>query len=674
MAVAYEVEAELLWKSNVPEVLQQMMRGFSEVNRMVNDLRDSLGELASGGRGMAALNRQMERLKASGGALDALRDMGRATGALAVAQRDLAESSERSARAWRDMAEASRKVRAPAGGSGGSRGHGGGHVSAMDAAMGAQMAGDFGIGLAERSLNAYGDVQMKQFAAQSDKALTDIVMVKANALIKTLQAQYPALTQSEGLTLFRNTMGIFGSAGESLKALPGAVRLQMLYQLLPQGKGGTGGDEVQAAEKAGDIMQAFVNPQGGLDLNLYNKFMDFQARSYQAGGGLVDAKNWLAFARTSRTAGIGLSDRAMEEAQALLEISPGRTGTALQSAFQVFGATTRHMTKGNRAAWQHAGLLGRNGNIIDQQLYQSDPFEWVWKDMLPALKKHGIATRDQILRWLTENGQRGTVAGVLADIAIGQTPITRTADKMERQDPNLVDKLQGGVMGQMAALHAAETNLFVAMGKFLQGPGIELMNNLAKGLNKLADEMNAHPDLSKNVLLFGGGLALVSKVMGDAGMAYLFVGSPLIAGVQALSGALPGMAAGVKALLAAAGKSAPSAPSAANPWGTVESIGATALRWGGKIASTVGLGFLGWEAGKSVATSPEWQAFGDHIEKAVRDGLAKRSDGVMHATINVNVDGKKVQTTRTIAPVQSGTTGHDGSMSLYPAGLPSGGG
>jgi hypothetical protein len=538
MTEAYVIEATLEWKTNVLEVLRQMARGFEEVNNLVVGLGDALKELTASNRGVSSLAKQLEKLRVAPGVMDDMRQLGRTTADLVAQQRELADSAKQSAAAWREMADASRRVRMPGPGGAGSRSRGGGHVAAMDAAMGAQMTGDFGMGLLERGFHEYADVQLQQVMAQSDKKVTDAVLARANALVQTLQKQYPGLTQSEGLTLFRNTMGIFGDPNESLDALPGAARLQQLYQLAPLGRGGTGGSEVRAAEKAGDALQAFINPQTGrLDKGLYEQWMNFQARSYQAGGGLVDAKGWLAFARTSRSAGIGLSPHALEEAQALLEMSPGRTGTALMSAFQVFGASTKHMTKSNRSAWHDMGLLTKSGDIIDRAGYQDDPFQWVWNDLLPHLAAKGVKTREQVLKWLTENGQRSTVSGILADIAIGRTPITNTAAKMDRQDSNLVDKLVNSDTGKLAALQAAETNFFVALGKFTQGPGLALINNLAQGMNNLADAMNAHPDAARRIIEIGGGLALLSKIAGDSAMAYLFVGGPLVGGLKSLAGA-----------------------------------------------------------------------------------------------------------------------------------------
>jgi len=432
--------------------------------------------------------------------------------------------------AMRENADMDARSRAAAKQSRVSHGHG------MDAAMGAQMGGDVGTSMLERGFHAYGEVQIQQVLTQADTRITDAVLAQANKKIVDLQKLYPALTQAEGLTLFRNGMGLIGDKDEALEMLPSAVRLQQLYQLAPAGRGGSGGSEVQAAEKAGDIMQQFVNPETHkLDSKLYDQWMDFQARSYLAGGGLVDAKNWLAFARTSRTAGIGLSPKALEEGQALLEISPGRTGTALNSAFQVFGASTKHMTKATHKAWNTAKLLDpKTGDIIDQKLYQSDPFEWVWKDLVPKLAAQGIKTRDQILKWLTDNGQRGTVSGLIADVAIGEVPIKNTMTRLESQDPNAVDKLVNSDLGKLAALQASETNFFVALGKFGEGPGLMLLDKLTGALNRLTSLANDHPQAAANLITIGGGLAILAKAGGDAALA-IYLGAPLVKGMAALA-------------------------------------------------------------------------------------------------------------------------------------------
>jgi hypothetical protein len=665
-----------------------MLAGFDQVNRAISGLRDALAELNSGSRGIATLAKRLEKLQVPGATLDSFRDMLGVTRQLGEAERRLAEDAQSAARAWRELAEASRQVRVPGagvpGGPGGGHGRGG-HVTALDAAMGAQMAGNAGMGLLERGFTDYAEVQLNTAMAQSDQRVTDAVMNRANSLIAALQKQYPALTQAEGLTLFRNSMGIFGDADEALKALPGAARLQQLYQLAPLGRGGSGGSEVQAAEKAGDALQAFINPQTGkLDTSLYQSWMDFQARSYQAGGGLVDAKNWLAFARTSRSAGIGLSPRALEEAQALLEMSPGRTGTALMSAFQVFGASTSHMTDKNRDAWKSAGLLTKSGDIIDRALYQSDPFEWVWRDMLPALKAKGIETRDQILRWLTDNGQRGTVSGLLADIAVGQTPIRKTATKMEAQDPALVEKLVNTDVGKLAALHAAETNFFVALGKFGEGPGLALLTSLTNALNKLTEEANTHPEAAKNIIVIGGGLALISKVLGDAAMAAIFVGGPLVKGLAGLSGVLVRFAVGGEAEIALATLAGTGA-------GSLAAVGVAALGLVGaavvaaqsvfKIPKDVHTAIQGAYPDPAAMTAAQTRAL--HLfynDTPMARSMQHSGDVTVHTTNVINLDSKTIarnmttQTLRAGQAVQSGTTQFDGRMQQYPAGAPAGGG
>ncbi len=578
------------------------------------------------------------------------------------------------------------------------------HAHGMDAALGAQMAGDAGMGLVERGFHAYADVQQQQIMAQADSRITDAVMTQANTLVANLQKKYPALTQAEGLTVFRNTMGIFGNARESMDAMPDAVRLQQLYQLAPLGRGGTGGSEVQAAEKAGDAMQAFIDPKTQqLDKGLYKQWMDFQARSYLAGGGLVDAKGWLAFSRTARSAGIGLNPRALEETQALLEMSPGRTGTALMSAFQVFGASTSHMTKQNKAAWGKAGLLGKDGNIVDQGLYQQNPFEWVWKDLVPRLQAQGLKTREQLLKWLTDHGQRGTVAGILSDIAIGQTPITNTANKMDAQDPNAVDKLVNSDIGKLAALQAAETNFFVAVGKFGEGPGLMVLTKLTDALNALTKLANDHPEAAKWFITTAGGMALMSKAAGDVAMT-IYLGAPMVQGMAALARAVLPFGKGGEAELAIA-----TAAGGAGVAGSLAALAAAivllppALKMGVEAMNSAlgitppqsgsaakGAGHGPWTSSNHPA-GQSWSDWWHGLSQPLAGGTVGGGRGSVHATksayvtgsddtlsgrpIILMVDGRVLgqvvggqldRSSRNSASVQFGRTAHDGRMTPVP--------
>ena len=595
--------------------------------------------------------------------------------------------------AMRENADMDARSRAAARQSRVSHGHG------MDAAMGAQMAGDAGTGLLERGFHAYGEVQTQQILTQADTRITDSVLAQANAKIAELQKTYKALTQAEGLTLFRNGMGLIGDKDEALAMLPSAVRLQQLYQLAPAGRGGSGGSEVQAAEKAGDIMQQFVDPATHkLDSKLYDQWMDMQARSYLAGGGLVDAKNWLAFARTSRTAGIGLSPKALEEAQALLEISPGRTGTALNSAFQVFGASTHHMTKPIHKAWNAAKLLDpKTGDIIDQKLYQTDPFEWVWKDLVPKLAAQGIKTRDQILKWLTDNGQRGTVSGLLADVAIGETPIKNTMTRLESQNPKAIDNLVNSDLGKLAALQASETNFFVALGKFGEGPGLMVLDKLTGALNRLTAMANDHPQAATNLITVAGGLAILAKVGGDAAMT-IYLGAPLVTGMAALAkSVLPfgkGGAAAEAIAMASAGSGVPGSLAAlvaavvllppALKFGVESLNSALGITPSQSGSAAKGAGHGPWHGATTLpSVSESWKQWWDRETAGTpQSGSSARGAGhLQHSSftgqatvipITLQLDGKTVARVvthhqeRVLSRDPSGITGFDGRQTMMP--------
>ena len=539
------VAARLELTSNVPDVISQMISAFDRVNTAIRTTQDALSRLGDKSGALGRISESLDRLSkirmGSGLADDMTAAMDRAK-EMASQSKLMAESADKAAAAWRAMAETKlprfAPPPAPPGGGSGS-GRGGGHGShsgvLMDAAIGGQIVGDAGLNVVEQGFMANAQLQQQLILLQADKRVTNSVVAKLQAQIATLQKSYPALTQLQAVKLYSENQGVFGDPSEALATLPGSVRLEQLYQLRGTGQGGTGGDENLAATKAGDALQAFINPKTKqIDVDLFNKWIAFQTKSVLAGGGIVDAKSWLTYARTARASGIGYNQDALEYTQALLELSPGRTGTALNSAFQLFGASTANLTDKTRAAWEKVGLIGKNGKLDDASGFQSNPYTWIWDVLLPKLAKQGIASRQQIIAWLTAHGQRQTVSGVFADIAIGETNIAKTKARFDAEDPNTVDKLQQSDIGKLAALATAENNFLVALGKFEEGPGVAILTGLTKGLNDLTAWATAHPELAKTLALTGAGMAILAKAAGDLALT-IYLGAPLVSGLGSLA-------------------------------------------------------------------------------------------------------------------------------------------
>ena len=571
MTESLSVSAKLELSSNVPQVVDRMIAAFDTLNSKLKTTQDALSRLGRKGGSLSKLGDSLDRLskmRLGSGLADDMSAVADRAKAITSQVDAMAAASERASRAWRTMAN----TRAPAGGgaSNSSRGIGNSGSMLVDTAMVGSIVGDSGTNLIGAGWAANAAVQQQVILAEADKRVTPAIVAKVQAAVAQLQKQYPSLTQVEGLKLFREGMGVFGSSDEALATLPGTVRLQQLYQLTGQGQGGTGGDETQAALKAGDALQSFINPKTGqIDADLFNRFMDFQSRSMLAGGGLVDAKSWLTYARTARASGIGYNRDALEYTQALLELSPGRTGTALQSAFQLFGASTANLSDKNKAAWQQAGLIGKNGQLADASGFQSDPYTWVWNTLLPKLAKQGITSRQQILAWLSAHGQRSTVAGVLSDIAIGETNIQKTKARFDAQDPNAVNALQNSDSGKLQALAAAESNFLVALGKFEEGPGVKILTDLTNALNSITNWATAHPGTAKILVEIGGGVAILADAASKLAMTIYF-GAPLVRGLASLASkatdlakagvGLAGAAKGLDGLAAAAAPFASGGP------------------------------------------------------------------------------------------------------------------
>ena len=443
------------------------------------------------------------------------------------------------------------------GGGGGKGGNGGGshgrNSLLPDTAIVGSIIGGTGIDLITKGFMANAQVQQQVTLSEADQRNTPAVMGNVQAQIANLQKKYPALTQLEGLKLYSENQGIFGDPAEALSTLAGSVRLQQLYQLKSTGEGGSGGDENLAASKAGDALQAFIDPKTNkVDTGLF-KPVDQLPNPIGSGGGaalLTRNPGWHLLGLRALGA-LASTKTRWNTRKVCWNFPPSRTGTALNSAFQLFGASTNHLTDKTKAAWSKAGLLGKAGEIINQLAYQADPYTWIWNTLKPALAKQGITTRAQILAWLSANGQRSTVSGLFADIAIGETNLQKTKTRFDAQDPNTVDKLQNTDIGKLQALSAAQNNFFIALGKFESGPGVSVLVSFTNALNNITEWANKNPGLAKDLVEIGAGTAIFADVAGKLAMT-IYLGAPLVSGLASLARSAPGLARAGTALVTTA--------------------------------------------------------------------------------------------------------------------------
>jgi hypothetical protein len=591
MAESLSVNAKLVLESNVPALLRKMLEGFEDISTKVARFQEQLNSLGSKsggvgrlaetltkvadiklGAGLAdsfnpALAKAKDLQSLAGGTLKAYSEVGKSGFAESITAateqaRDLqtlasetrtdyldlgksgfadsfnpaiskAKELESIAQKTQDIYAKIGNVKVPTGrsSSGGSKKH---SVTAVDVGIAGTMVGDAGLDLATAGFMANMNVVTEQATLSANKLNTPAVRSQVGNKIQSLQKANPSLTQMEGLQDYADALGVFGDPKEALAAMPAIVHFQQLQKMRStDGTDGGNTDQVLAAIKSGDIMQSFIDPKTKkFDVGMFNQFMAFQQQSLLAGNGIVTPKSWLAFARSARVAGMLLDPQALAYSQALLEQSPGRSGTAMSSAFQLFGnGNPKMLTDKNRAAWEQVGLLDKNGKPVNDAQYQKDPFEWVWNTLEPKLRSAGYKTEQQQLSWIAGNMQRSTIAGLFSDIIAGETGIKKTAGLVNDQQQLDLNKTPAG---QLAAFQAGQQNFLVALGKFESGPGIKILNSLTDAFNGMANWANKNPGLAKYIVEIGGGFIIFSKAAGTLANV-VAIGGPLVRGFGGLA-------------------------------------------------------------------------------------------------------------------------------------------
>ena len=559
MAADYVVETLFDVKGNAAEYIRQITRGFQEVDRLVSVARGNLAgfgtelrELSAGNRGIGNLVRQLEKIRLPAGALDGLKEMTNVTRDLAASQANMARDAAETARSWRVMAEASRSIRPPSGGGGGAgrASKGGSHVSGMDMAMGAQIAGNAGTSLLESALTASLDVGhlMAQFSQNTTINPADLKAIRSKA--DALTSSVPGTTIAENLHTILDAYTITGQIGEALAASQGMAKARVVYESLP---GAHKGDPAYAAGQAIEVMQRFYDPTTHqVDMGAFNQQLAAMVRVAVGTGGRDDGRNYLAFAKQARLGGMLASDDFLYGDLPAIQIALGgsRAGTGDAATYRQF--LQGKMTKNAFGQLQRFGLIDggadwHGGQVRDMSKHLrgagefiTNPAAWVRDVMLPDLKQHGVNTNDRaavgtnIGQWASTS----TGLGFLLELALGMPGILKEKGKIgaTSADPLAVIQ-QTDPQQKVREFHAAETNLLTVLGDAAMGPALASMNALTGALRGLTDWARANPNAAKDLMLVGGGLAVVAKVAGDAAMA-LYITGPLVMGLKGFAGAL----------------------------------------------------------------------------------------------------------------------------------------
>ncbi|RWM29395.1 hypothetical protein [Mesorhizobium sp.] len=385
-----------------------------------------------------------------------------------------------------------------------------------------------------------------------------------------LSQKYPSANITDIMEMARTARNTMGSTDRGLEVLD---RMVKGFVTLQSAKG----IEAATSELTG-LMKGLdnlgTNSNGAKGVKNVNDLIDAFIKAAQIEGNDFDVGSMWSFARRSRIAGPGLSPEFLATvAPAMIQdMGADGAGTALAMAYKAFviGASDG-ASKPNLAEQKRLGLrMGEGkGNLVDSDLFGTNPYAWVKKNLIPALQKDGVDINNdtEVAKAVAQLSRNSSATGFLTRmitqqqqndrlIALYQRAVgSEAADQAKDQDPFV------GWKGFQESLR----NLSAAVGESVMPVIVPGLNGLANTINSFAALVQAQdPRVLGGASILGAGIAAYGGWRVATGIYGLITaGVALNEAAAALTAAA--VAQGGSGVLAGAGGAA--AGGAARRWG-----------------------------------------------------------------------------------------------------------
>jgi len=317
----------------------------------------------------------------------------------------------------------------------------------------------------------------------------------------------------------RNLRAIVGSFDEAAKLIDPIAQLRIVtLGAHPERK-----EELESAfdklEKSQELVGATQDPER------FHRNMDLVAKAMNVFGDTMRPDDFYDFAKYSRRAGQGYSDRfLLGVAPTLMQDMGGKSaGEAMSSFYQQFVAgvmpayVANIMNKNgligdpSKLEYTKAGMIKKvlPGAVKGYELAKSDPYRWVNEVLLPTLAAHGVKTKEQIENFGAILGSKRTTGQALGIMSTQQSRIGKDLAQEEgakgliawktfmAKDPFMAME---GVTDQLQ-------NLMAVAGGPLAEPAAHFLNELAGSIDAIINATKGHPWAATG-LVAGGTAAL----------------------------------------------------------------------------------------------------------------------------------------------------------------------
>ena len=533
----------------------------------------------------------------------------------------------------------------------------------------AAMAAAGGLAVTLKGAIGEGAEYRHQISMMKNMGRTALEMGEAIRQAHRTAAEVPTSTWNENLKTLNETVMAFGSVKHATENLSFVQKMNAVFDNALGSAHGLDKESGYSLIKALEMRGMGTKAHPGFDNMRFRKEASLFAQANIASGGKVTPEELFNFTKKASPFVQGLSDRFMWRIAPTLIQEQGGDIAGTQVSTWMGTILGKAKNKISTEAWMKLGLLDpkqvvynkvgpvgwRPGAIKGTDLAMSDPLAWSEKVLLPALRAHGVDTGNVL-------SMQKALMPLFRDRNSNRMEVMLASQQTNanlHKDERLIGKVPGVESGYAAmlkndpyaagkALSAAGANLKTALGNALFTAGaVSAINNLARGINWMAEAFDKHPNFARAVdgLM---GLGLAAATLKTFGIAARWAFSPLTGLLKLVGGPLwralgPLMFRGVlsagtfitqgfMALAPVIGEGLVSAFALiSNPvgWAVLAGLAiaaAGAFVW--HFRKQIG-GFLSrsWTAIKNAFLAVPWASIGMAIADALTGGLASKLPG-----------------------------------------------
>lgn len=338
---------------------------------------------------------------------------------------------------------------------------------------------------------------------------------------------------NDKMEILKDANSIFRDMHEAVSVTPQLLKAKYTFDALMaqhgegEGKGGDTVNQLIDAIRTGELRNATKSPEE------FNHLLDMMTRAYVGSGGLVKPSDYLEAMKVGGVATKQMDDKALffGAMHTIQEMGGMRSGTGFATAYQNWAAG--RSTQQAAEAMASLGLVNKNavqygktghikkmlpGALVNQQLYESNPFEYLMKEVIPRINPDGKLGENQVVSKLNSlfSGRKG------GDLFVGmymqrENIMKQLAAAEKFASLNDAYKQTGETaQGNEVDLLAKKRDLYLQLGTQVLPLYVTALEKLTGVFARVTAWAKEHPALAKWTAVIGASIGVLAVVAGGA--------------------------------------------------------------------------------------------------------------------------------------------------------------